>query len=170
MEDRIKFKHERKEMSNMENQLTRVIDAIKQDPHGKVARNVCHWLAVEVMGRKCIIDPLGQSVYEYYIDTQEYVKRHENVGDKKIYSIENKIKAWMPISYWQPFTDANHTRMLVIKVGVRLYDDGLFLAGYPAIHRLDPYSDNTTHDACQVMRKCHADGTLTDDILKGFLG
>jgi hypothetical protein len=140
----------------MTNELTRVIDAIKKDPHGEVARQASHWLAVNVMGWIHKIDIMGEKVYQYTIKFKS-----ESIDD---------MPAWMPIKSWQPFTDANHTRMLVIKVGVRLYDDGLFLAGYPAIHRLDPYSDNTTHDACQVMRKCHADGTLTDDILKGFLG
>jgi hypothetical protein len=32
----------------MTNELTRVLDAIKQDPHGEVARQASHWLAVEV--------------------------------------------------------------------------------------------------------------------------
>jgi hypothetical protein len=133
----------------MTNELTRVLDAIKKDPHGEVARQASHWLAVNVMGWESRL-PFSLNTFGTYLTGEPY-----------------GIVAW---TEWQPFTDANHTRMLVIKVGVRLYDDGLFLAGYPAIHRLDPYSDDPTHDACQVLRKCHAESTLTDEILKGFLG
>ena len=144
----------------MTNELTRVIDAIKKDPHGEVARQASHWLAVEVMGL-------------------------------------------IEIDDWQPFTDANHTRMLVrsfienTDLQFYNYDENyspenpqpvtLLSAGVKPITTgykfvdcigslamtnllLFPYSDDTTHDACQVLRKCHAESTLTDEILKGFLG
>ena len=144
----------------MTNELTRVIDAIKKDPHGEVARQASHWLAVEVMGL-------------------------------------------IEIDDWQPFTDANHTRMLVrsfientdlqfynydenyspenpqpvtlLSAGVKPITTGYKLVdciGSLAMTNLllFPYSDDTTHDACQVLRKCHAESTLTDEILKGFLG
>ena len=33
--------------------------------------------------------------------------------------------------------------------------------------KADPHGD-TARNYCQVLRKCHAEGTLTDEILKGF--
>jgi len=142
----------------MTNELTRVIDAIKADPHGEVARNVCHWFAVNVMG------------WDWY-----------NCGYEKHYGVKVPFSdSTCPIDFefrcevnkWQPLTDANHTRMLVFTQ--RLYPNpsgqGYYLLSETPYTQfpLNAYDPDTTHDACQVLRKCHAEGTLTDDILKGF--
>ena len=138
----------------MPNQLTRVIDAIKQDPHGETARQVSHWLAVNVMGWESRL-PFSLNTFGTYLTGEPY-----------------GIVAW---TEWQPFTDSNHTRMLVLKCGLcRVICQGFVSYSLKANtedirhFELYPYSDNITHDACQVMRKCHAEGTLTDEILKGF--
>ena len=137
--------------------LTRVIDAIKQDPHGEVARQASHWLAVNVMGWESRL-PFSLNTFGTYLTGEPY-----------------GIVAW---TEWRPLTDANHTRMLVRKVfkDICLYKSYVGEGNY-SVHYgendyheldLDPYGDDITHDACQVLRKCHADGTLTDEILKGF--
>jgi hypothetical protein len=162
----------------MTNELTRVLDAIKKDPHGEVARQASHWLAVKVMG-------------------------WEKTALTEVHFCYEPCTPLMCTDDWQPFTDANHTRMLVrsfientdlqfynydenyspenpqpvtlLSAGVKPITTGYKLVdciGSLAMTNLllFPYSDDTTHDACQVMRKCHAEGTLTDEILKGFLG
>ena len=146
----------------MTNELTRVLDAIKQDPHGEVARLVAHWLAVEVMGWK-------------YVDNERHPEKNHYIA-QGLQGI--KTGEWARVMFqdeWQPLTDANHTRMLVLKCGLcRVICQGFVSYSLKANtedirhFELYPYSDNITHDACQVMRKCHAEGTLTDEILKGF--
>jgi hypothetical protein len=66
----------------MTNELTRVLDAIKQDPHGEVARQASHWLAVNVMGWIHKIDIMGEKVYQYTIKFKS-----ESIDD---------MPAWMP--------------------------------------------------------------------------
>lgn len=132
----------------MTNQLQRVIDAIKEDPHGDVARNVCHWLAFIVMSWHLVRNKAGKVIA--YMGTP--------VGDAS--------EGW-----WQPLTDANHTRMLVRKVGVVYpHRHPCLQSESGGIYPLRPYdADDPTHDACQVLRKYHAEGTLTDETLEGFL-
>ena len=143
----------------MTNELTRVLDAIKQDPHGEVARLVAHWLAVEVMGWK-------------YVDNERHPEKNHYIA-QGLQGI--KTGEWARVMFqdeWQPLTDANHTRMLVFTQ--RLYPNpsgqGYYLLSETPYTQfpLNAYDPDTTHDACQVLRKCHAEGTLTDDTLKGF--
>ena len=145
--------HQRRKIT-MPNQLTRVIDAIKQDPHGETARQVSHWLAVNVMG--CKIDEI---IYREHSFSESF---------KKVYVLPDGTVLFS----FKPLTDANHTRMLVFTQ--RLYPNpsgqGYYLLSETPYTQfpLNAYDPDTTHDACQVLRKCHAEGTLTDDILKGF--
>lgn len=143
----------------MSNQLTRVIDATKADPHGEVARNVCHWTAVKVMGWK-------------YVENERHPEKNHYLaqGLKGI-----KAREWARVMFrdeWQPLTDANHTRMLVFKWGVNYFNGVAVLGdasdGVFAFNKLKPYSDDFAHDACQVLRKCHHECVLTDETLKGF--
>ena len=76
----------------MPNPLTRVNDAIKQDPHGEVARQASHWLAVDVMGWE--EKYLGCLLGFCYVDL-----------DNKDIEIN--------IADWQPLTDANSAWELV---------------------------------------------------------
>jgi len=75
---------------------------------------------------------------------------------------------------WQPFTNANHTYGLVRKVGIVEYRGQDILGDaypeeYAPIFPVSQYDGDTTHDARQVLNKCHAEETLTDEILKGWL-
>ena len=148
----------------MTNELTRVIDAIKADPHGEVARQASHWLAVEVMHGELLHRGWRGSSSDLSWDNSIYA-----------YEIDGEV---IFVNKWRPLTDANHTRMLVRKVfkDICLYKSYVGEGNY-SVHYgendyheldLDPYGDDITHDACQVLRKCHAEGTLTDEILKGF--
>jgi hypothetical protein len=158
----------------MTNPLNQVNEAIIKDPHdGSVARHASHWLAVEVMGWKLIIDPLGDMVYEYFIETRGYLKYQGKEGAKEVYTVENKVVAYMPVQYWQPFTDANHTWMLVRKVGIVC---GEYLRHPNASERLAPYGNDPTHDARAVLKLLHTLSKfenrtlkLTNDTLKGWL-
>ena len=74
----------------MSNYLTRVNDAIKQDPHGSVARNASHWLAVHVMGWS-------------WDNLAYYWRPFKDLNDRG--------KMWK--EDWQPLTDANSAWELV---------------------------------------------------------
>jgi hypothetical protein len=130
----------------MTNYLDQVNQAIINDPHGSVAREASHWLAVEVMGWELVA--VG---FDWYFATLK-----EGAEDN---NLPVNYRLVMSVGDWQPFTDANHTRMLVIH----------YSRTFGNVVGLKPYSDDTTHDARQVLNKCHAEGKLTDDTLKGWL-
>jgi hypothetical protein len=144
----------------MTNPLNQVTQAIIKDPHGKVARHASHWLAVNVMGRKLIIDPLGDAVYEYFIETRDYLKSQGKEGTKEVYTLENKVVAYMPVLHWQPFTDANHTYDLVVH----------YCSNFGHVVGLSPYGKDRTHDARLILSDAHEyKEILTNDTLKGWL-
>lgn len=139
----------------MSNELTRVIDAIKQDPHGETARNVCHWLAVNVM---------GWDYSEGFYDIQEdehgdgievwqpafYCKK-ETVGG---FTLNHDI---MDANDWQPLTDANHLGMICEKVGLLIEFK----------HDM-PFKEFVLECTLDALRWEYKEGTLADELLKGF--
>ena len=133
----------------MSNELTCVIDAIKQDPHGETARNASHWLAVSVMNARdsYMKDPLGRIVKSQpiYIFGKTVIKHKD----------------------WQPLTDANHTRRLwkalcdKCEMGSGELAYKLFL-NLLTQEPVDVVMGIMSDEGCR-----HYTG-LTDEILKGF--
>lgn len=75
--------------------INQLHEAIKNDPYGEVAQRANHFLAVEVMG--WFVDEKG-----YWMDSATH-KTPEGL-EFPLGSLEDD---------WRPFTDANHTRVLV---------------------------------------------------------
>jgi hypothetical protein len=145
----------------MTNPLNQVNEAIINDPHGSMARHASHWLAVEVMGWEALHRQIakcwttGEAVY----DTTYYY-----AADKKV----------MPMSHWQPLTDANHTRMLVRAMAYLLHPDDqeeaeMTLCIAETVYGTNPYGKDTTHDGLKVLFILAHHKIIKDDTLKGWL-
>ncbi len=93
----------------MTNLLQQVNTEIINDPHGKVARQASHWLAVNVMGLPYVDDPNHFVGYFIPFDMYEKLEGYRGVS-------ECGSGCMMDKEVWQPFIDANHTRMLWVKV------------------------------------------------------
>ncbi len=124
-------------MNNQELQ-TKVNEAI-QNGNQKVMDLISHDLAIKVMG-------WDVSKITYFTDQHPRGEKAYRYRDP---DRSDKNTSIMYMSSWQPFLDANHTILLVQKVGF-FGNHGLRL-GTKEYHPLHPYGDDKTHDARQVM-------------------
>lgn len=119
--------------------MANTITEIQNKPHGPAARKAAHWLAVEVM--------------EYQLREGYWWGELEGKG--------NGYDGLYKESEWDPFTDANHTRMLVQKYGF-FTEYGAARVGYNGGSVvLQPYHENPALDATSVLYCLFFDGVLT---------
>jgi hypothetical protein len=102
---------------------------------------------------------------------QRHVYKHHG-KEQAIAYVKNRLS--VP---WDFFTNANHSRMLIQACDTFTLTDNL---GFSAVVlsldllnqswlELEPYGDDPTHDACQVLRKLNLEGELTNEQIKEWL-
>lgn len=143
----------------MTNKLEQTINDIKKNPHGAVARNAAHWLGTKVMS--WVISEEGE-----YLDKGIHVS---DISNRYLYcySVDGDDEY---TNIFNPFTDANHTRMLVREYAITTAEklesptEGPVAAiFFLVVSTMYPYGEDSTYDACQVLRKCYAEGLLKDE-------
>lgn len=130
--------------------ISQVIRSIQLRPEGETASNVCQWMAENIM--HWTLDPeAGWYLIPFDVFVQlEYDQGVFNCGAGCVMLMDD----------WNPFTNSNHTRLLVQKSGVVWSDRTkkyLLDAGEGCVHHypLKPYDLDKTHDACQVLRRSY---------------